>query len=420
MGTMITLALGRLEVDWGKNDLFMDHGALYQQSDIKPVPTYYAGPDWPDGEPIVEMHEGLGKPLGKVVSRLELLGYTLAAVEHRYNERRVLDGLNDEEPITFHKLKAAIKNVDVSRVSGSYANTYDLGEFVRAEILERLGLESNLHDYYFDNKRPDHWQIDLLLQNFDPYDGLRLLAENPKNLTLDVNWDFTPLVEAGWAKREAFCPRPTPNQRFLLVTEGRSDARILEHAFGLTRDHIADFFQFVDMEDGYPFSGTGNLFRFAQGLASINIQNNIVILYDNDAEGVSRLRATQELSLPPTMRAICLPDLNAFTEMNTIGPTGNSRENINGKAAAIECYLDLNCPGLPGPIIKWVAFNEHANAYQGRLHRKKVYETRFLQQRAHSSDYDTSKIEAVLGAVIKTCISIAEKRLISGSVRGRM
>ena len=74
MGTMITLALGRLEVDWGKNDLFMDHGALYQQSDIKPVPTYYAGPDWPDGEPIVEMHEGLGKPLGKV---------TLVQISHK-------------------------------------------------------------------------------------------------------------------------------------------------------------------------------------------------------------------------------------------------------------------------------------------------------------------------------------------------
>jgi HEPN superfamily Toprim-like protein len=58
MGTMISLALGRLEVDWGKNNFFSDHGALFQDSDIKPVASYYANEDWPDGDPIVEMNEG--------------------------------------------------------------------------------------------------------------------------------------------------------------------------------------------------------------------------------------------------------------------------------------------------------------------------------------------------------------------------
>ncbi len=56
MGTMINLALGRLEVDWGKNNFFTDHGCLYQDSDLKDVPSYYAN----DGDPIVEMNKGFG------------------------------------------------------------------------------------------------------------------------------------------------------------------------------------------------------------------------------------------------------------------------------------------------------------------------------------------------------------------------
>ena len=39
MGTMICLALGKLEVDWGKNNFFSNHGALFQVGDLKPVAT---------------------------------------------------------------------------------------------------------------------------------------------------------------------------------------------------------------------------------------------------------------------------------------------------------------------------------------------------------------------------------------------
>ena len=40
------------------------------------------------------------------------------------------------------------------------------------------------------------------------------------------------------------------------------------------------------MEEGYPFSGTGNVFRFVQGLISIAVQNQMLVLFDNDAEGL--------------------------------------------------------------------------------------------------------------------------------------
>lgn len=39
MGTPIYLSLGKLEVDWGKDSVFKDHGALFQESDLKQIPT---------------------------------------------------------------------------------------------------------------------------------------------------------------------------------------------------------------------------------------------------------------------------------------------------------------------------------------------------------------------------------------------
>jgi hypothetical protein len=40
---MIHLAVGHLVVDWGKNTYFKDHSALFQDRDLKPVPSYLQG-----------------------------------------------------------------------------------------------------------------------------------------------------------------------------------------------------------------------------------------------------------------------------------------------------------------------------------------------------------------------------------------
>jgi len=403
---MIHLALGRLEVDWGKNNFFQNHGVLFQSEDCKPVPSYYAGEDWPDGEPIIEMNKGFGKPLRHIVDRLELLGHTLPALERYYNELHLQHDI-EEQPVSFARLAQALREVDVNNVSGNYGEDHSPGRFVREEIVDRLSLTTELDHT---NLRPDHWEVDLILENFSPYGGLRLLAENSNNLDLDVNWDFTPLVESGWASDEEFEAGPSNDQCFLIVTEGSSDAKVIKHALGLLRPHVADFFQFVDMEEGYPFSGTGNLYRFTQGLVSIAIQNNTIIVYDNDAEGVAKLKATQALSLPPNLRTMQLPQLSVFSNFPTYGPTGSSSLDINGKAAAIECYLDLRQPGLPKPVIRWTSFNRELGVYQGELEQKTDFLKCFLKLKSIPTDYDTTKIEAVLDALIDECVTIAEER----------
>ena len=85
MGSMISLGVGRMEIDWGKNNSFTDHSALFPPQDVKMIPYYYVGDD---GKPIVVAQEGYSRKLQSIKMRLNLLGYTLEAVENKYNQMK--------------------------------------------------------------------------------------------------------------------------------------------------------------------------------------------------------------------------------------------------------------------------------------------------------------------------------------------
>lgn len=80
MGSMISLGVGKMEIDWGKNNMFRDHSALFTDGDIKDIPYYYAGLE--ENEIITEYHEGFSRNLSLIKRRLDLLGYSLKKVEN--------------------------------------------------------------------------------------------------------------------------------------------------------------------------------------------------------------------------------------------------------------------------------------------------------------------------------------------------
>jgi hypothetical protein len=68
MGSVITLGLGRLEVDWGKNWRYSNHSKLFLADDRKPLPYYYVDAD--TGQPITESKVGFARVLRSVRRRL--------------------------------------------------------------------------------------------------------------------------------------------------------------------------------------------------------------------------------------------------------------------------------------------------------------------------------------------------------------
>lgn len=398
MGSMIHLAIGNFEVDWGKNNVFTMHGVLFKSSDVTQVAYNYVDDD---GKIVIEMHEGAARPLSSVVHRLELLGYTLKGARREFEA--VLTSLAIEEPlVTFDMLAEALQRVNVEEVVVDDYEHHDFGKFFAREIFARLKLDPVIEQMY-----GARYDLGELMENLQPYVILRLLAENPANLTRNVTWHFADVVAGGWVERDDVMRELGAARKFLIVTEGSSDAKILAHALEMLRPDVADFFYFVDMEEGYPFTGTGNLHRFCQGLVSIRIENRVLIIYDNDAEGSARLSDASRLRLPPNMRVMQLPSHPSLTTCACVGPEGVGTADINGCAAAIECYLDLGWKTSKPPIVRWTSYHS-SGRYQGELVDKEVYTRHFLHLRYRQSGYDFTKLEVVLDEMIAQCVGIAE------------
>jgi hypothetical protein len=339
-----------------------------------------------------------------MLPRLELLGHTLENARSEFCRLvATFEPMRfDDEPMcvpTFDEFALLLSKLDISKVSGRYDDDHDLGEFFSEEIARRIGLVG----------KP--WQlrdIGEYLENYSPTSILRLLCENQNNLGLNVVWYFSEHLEEEWAERSDFVRPLLQEHRFLLVTEGSSDSLILSKAFELRRPQISDFFYFVDMEGGYPFTGTGNLFRFSQGLAGIGLQNKTVVIYDNDAEGNMNFNRTRSLSLPSNMRVMRFPDRPDGGRFATIGPDGPGEAQIDGRAASLETYLDLD-QMTSTPLIRWTNYLEPVKRYQGSLTQKEQAIKRFLRLGSQVETYDFSGIDQILDAIVNECVSISSR-----------
>src|SRR5207249_2991697 len=92
------------------------------------------------------------------------------------------------------------------------------------------------------------------------------------------------------------------------------------------------------------------------------------------------------------------------------GPEGLVNTDINRRAASIECYLDLTHKATRPAEVVWTNFKKELGVYHGALDSKEFYQRPFLKLKRDkmiSSGYDTSKLEAVLDALISECCSLA-------------
>lgn len=431
MGTEISLDVSGMTMCWSKNSLGIDHGGLFQSGDHYTAPPTAEevdeGGDFNEPDSIL-FRTILRKPLGQIVHRLDLLGFTLENAEKEYNLMvKKLTIENDEfekfypeyakpkvELMRFPEFINFIKNVNLKDLDSGFVNE-DAPEKEKRLIRGRFTNEHLLRSipHYtndFDNAWSEKSAFGSLVNILHPYSVIRLLAENKNNSGEFVTWDYGALVSNGWANLKDIETNTRRHDKFLIATEGSSDSLILQKALRLLRHDIEDFFHFIDMKSGHPFPGTGNLIKFADGLVKIDIQNRIVFVLDNDCEGIEAYNKIRELALPQNINCVHLPDLPDFNEFPAIGPHGITKENINGRAVAIECYLDLTYSNYDEAKIRWSNYKKESDAYQGALENKDYYTKRFMKlnkgSKAYES-YDFSKISIVLNELIKACSKIS-------------
>jgi hypothetical protein len=404
VGSYAHLSLGRLTIDESKWGWIPDFSALFQSADVVSSERTFD-----DDEPTIWWE--MKRPFALVVARLELLGFTMANV-HRDIESRLapLREPYDEEPTSRSDSIKSLKPEDVAGVISAIIASSERPLSERVEGLQYY-LPMLLSEELTTKLAIDNDEAESLVGGLSEFAILRLLAENAENHELELIWDVGEIVANEYAPIEYFAHPLKPERRFLLVTEGKSDIAILQRAFGLRRSDVADFFYYINVTEGYPFVGTGNLYNFCSGLSAIGALNRILILYDNDAAGIERYRKTSErLTLPPNIAVIHLPDLEAGKTLTCLGPDGPAKADINGRAASIECYLDLTRIDRE-PQIRWSNYVEAIGSYQGALLGKDDYVQEFLRADIDVMNYDFGNVDLCLNAIIQRSIEMAQEIL---------
>lgn len=420
MGTEIQLTIGNVSLDYAKNHMGNDYGFLFQEADLArrrfDAIDYNYYEEHPDEEPdLAESELGFVRPLSRVLSRLSVLGHTLeraraeyqAILEEATSMADTTDPAEDAKPtLTFEEFCALASLYPLASLATKYID-FDTeeraavaqGRFAaHASDFSRLPWTDNLDMYWSESSYLSSRVCILSASSM-----LQIFSLNPENANAEVTWQFGPIVNAGWVDREAFCAGARRTQAILVATEGASDARILRRALDLLRPDVADFFRFIDGDERHHFWGTGNLVKFAEGLLRIDIQNQVLFLLDNDAEGVDAYRKLQDLKMPGNMRSMLLPNLDELRNFPALGPEGLNNCDINGRAAAIECYLDLKLNGYPPAQVIWSNYKKDVDAWHGALEHKESYMHHFMKQSATSlttGTYDTSKLARLLDALI--------------------
>lgn len=395
MGSSVSLDVGSLELDYSKGEYFNNHSKLFMQSDYGVINTHI----YED-----ELHEetGFSRTLGKVKLRLDLLGYKLKDIQTVY-EKSILDFFEEAflELVSFEdfvKVVSAMNIDDLESLSENSGLTFY--DYLSEVVFKQNGFE--------DAKEPILANSDnffLFLDRLHPYAYMRLLAENPKNQHVKVMWRTQEIVEGRLVTKDELHTGVDDEHKFLIITEGSSDLFIIKKAMTLLRPDVTDFFTYVDMKEHYPFTGTGSLYKFFQGLSSIGMLNKCLFIFDNDAEGVEKYEKTAEIKAPRNLKVMKLPDLEEFSNFVTEGPTGRHYADVNGKAVAIECFLDLSYKVSKEPVVRWSLYKSDMKTYHGALEEKEHYTKQFKKVKSIHDRYDFRKLNLLIDHIVDVCKS---------------
>ena len=322
--------------------------------------------------------------VGKAIERLNIMGFTLARARRdfeggRTHEVEKYESWMEDDPshgswtdelqllrsLSFDMYLDALRTV-VSEKIYSYsvdANRKKLLSPVQKHIVE--GSDEHLFGFFAEDARC----LVRAVCEVAPRDQL-------------VTQDISQLVSGGYygpdtevctESIQALVAGHPENSKQIILTEGSTDASILQRALDLLYPHLSDYYSFLDFESTRSPGGAGHLVSLIKAFSATGITNKVIALFDNDTAAKDARRALTTLSLPRNICIRAYPNLAMLQSYPTLGPSGNTELDVNGLAASIELYLGRDIltqeDGSLTPV-QWKGYNETLGQYQGEVMRK--------------------------------------------------
>ncbi len=173
----------------------------------------------------------------------------------------------------------------------------------------------------------------------------------------------------------------------VVLTEGRTDAWILEESLRVLFPHLIDYYSILDFSTAAYGGGVGNLANVVKALSGADLANNFVAVFDNDTASSAACKKMTDEALPSNIEIVRLPEMEFLKYYPTLGPNGQVECDINGLAASIELYLGKDVLGLEGGQfmpIQWMGYEKGLRQYQGEILDKDTLHKRFRRKLAES------------------------------------
>ncbi|NNJ13730.1 hypothetical protein EKD04_025730 [Chloroflexales bacterium ZM16-3] len=169
------------------------------------------------------------------------------------------------------------------------------------------------------------------------------------------------------------------NEKIIILTEGSTDAHILQASLEILHPHLVEYYSFLDFGISNAAGGASSLVITIKAFIGSGIRNRVIGIFDNDTAARDAMRSLNTLKLPDNIRFFTYPDLEIAKSYPTLGPTGLMEYNINGLACSIELFLGqdvLSYDGQPQPV-QWKGYNETLKQYQGEVQNKRQLQDKF-------------------------------------------
>lgn len=337
MGSWCSLSIDGFTVHGSKSYVDDVVLSLFHERDrrVTPDPDPDTDPD-PDCEDEPQFTYEYAVAARAMADRLDVLGFTIGRARADY-------GLGHAEAIADfdedHWLSAADQQIERD-------HTYDVWRSVMARLapqgFQTWEAEAWKHDTHA--VRVQQMDDHLLGGHFS---DLRYLLRGLLDAlpdAVEVVLDYTSLATGGYYEEdEPICARARMKWvedhpaygPIVVLTEGRSDARILAAAIELISPHLIDLFGFLDFE-GLRIQGSVDaLARTVRAFVGARVSTRMLAVFDNDTAGHLGLNGLSDVSLPPNIRTIALPPCALARDYPTLGPQGLTRMDVNGLACGI-------------------------------------------------------------------------------------
>lgn len=180
MGTMISLSLNGIDIDYGKNRYWTNRHWLFPPDSITDIEYRYA-----DG--ITETKPGFQTTLDEARFRLCHLGFSLHETRTKFDRAAARWNRTADLQLTFDDFFHVLVDLDFASLTEAdmEQHIYDFRRF----LLERLSRWDT----------DDALLEDFVIEHLDFTLVLRCLAERPESLDLMLRWHHHDLIETGWA-----------------------------------------------------------------------------------------------------------------------------------------------------------------------------------------------------------------------------